>query len=69
MPGQERTFGPVRLPAGVAVAPDGRSLYVTNAKGAGSPFGYQGTFTAPGSFTMPDVNWMFGSMQKSVSAR
>jgi DNA-binding beta-propeller fold protein YncE len=51
-------------PTGVTVAPDGRSLYITNAKGAGSPFGYQGTFAAPGSFTKPDVNWMFGSVQR-----
>jgi DNA-binding beta-propeller fold protein YncE len=51
-------------PTGVTVSPDGRSLYITNAKGAGSPFGYQGTFAAPGSFTKPDVNWMFGSVQK-----
>lgn len=50
-------------PTGVTVAPDGGSLYITNAKGAGSPFGFQGSL-APTSMTVPDVNWMFGSVQK-----
>lgn len=51
-------------PTGVTVSKDGTSLYVTNAKGAGSPYGYQGTYVAPGTYTNPDVNWLFGSVQK-----
>jgi YVTN family beta-propeller protein len=46
-------------PTGVTVSPDGGSLYITNAKGAGSPYGYQGTYGGK-----PDVKWMFGSVQK-----
>lgn len=65
-PRQPRFSG--RIPTGwyptaLSTSPDGRALYVTNAKGAGSPYGYQGTFTAPGTYTNPDVNWMFGSVQ------
>jgi len=51
-------------PTGVTISPDSKSLYVTNAKGAGTAFGYQGTFKNPGTFTNPDVNWLFGSVQK-----
>lgn len=51
-------------PTGVTVSPDGSALYVTNAKGAGSPYGYRGTFVSPGVYTNPDVNNVFGSVQK-----
>lgn len=54
-------------PTAVTVSPDGKALYVTNSKGAGSPYRYQGTFTPganPQRFTNPDVNWQFGSVQK-----
>ncbi|HMA45691.1 MAG TPA: beta-propeller fold lactonase family protein, partial [Frankiaceae bacterium] len=52
-------------PSGVTVSPDGKSLYVTNSKGAGSPYAYQGTYDpATGTLTNPDVNWLFGSVQK-----
>lgn len=47
-------------PTAVTVSPDGGSLYITNAKGAGSPYGFPGRVAAG----RPDVNWMFGSVQK-----
>jgi hypothetical protein len=40
---------------------------VTNAKGAGSPYHFTGTFVPgadPQKFNNPDVNWQFGSVQK-----
>ncbi|RZS86912.1 lactonase family protein with 7-bladed beta-propeller [Motilibacter rhizosphaerae] len=51
-------------PVGVTVSPDGSQLYVTNAKGAGAPYHYQGTYVSPGVYTNPDVNWFYGSVQK-----
>jgi DNA-binding beta-propeller fold protein YncE len=54
-------------PTGVTVSPDGSALYVTNAKGAGSPYRYPGIFKPganPQTFNNPDVNWQFGSVQK-----
>ena len=46
-------------PVGVTISADGRFLYVTNSKGLGSAYGFQGA--VPKS---PDVNLMFGTIQK-----
>jgi len=46
-------------PSGVTISPDGATLYVTNAKGLGSDYGFKGA--VPGS---PDVNLLFGTVQR-----
>ncbi|GAC1386103.1 MAG: hypothetical protein NVSMB42_06340 [Herpetosiphon sp.] len=46
-------------PTALAVSPDSKTLYVTNAKGTGSPYRFQGA--VKGS---PDVNLLFGTVEK-----
>ncbi len=61
-------------PTSVTVSPDGASLYVTNAKGLGSDYQYQGQLfkqqtpqsasTRPVPASPADVNLLFGTAQK-----
>jgi YVTN family beta-propeller protein len=47
-------------PSAVTVSPDNTTLYITNAKGYGSDLGFQGQTAG----NVPDVNLLFGSVQK-----
>lgn len=55
-------------PTGVTVSPDGHTVYITNAKGAGSDYGFQGVAsqlqTISGGTSTQDVNFLFGSVQQ-----
>ncbi len=53
------------FPTGVTVGPDNHTVYITNAKGLGSDYGFQGSVPGnPLPNSSPDVNLTFGTVQR-----
>ena len=49
------------FPTGVTVGPDNHTVYITNEKGVGSDYGFQGSLVGTPN---PDVNLIFGTVQQ-----